>query len=253
METRVFPWWQRYGETIRETRERFLLFHPELRTSPIRYEGRLDPLAEGVILFVSPHGNENERVEREVRLLEKEYEVDALLGVRTDSGDVLGLAEEILLSPSHGDVRILRSEAEKSLVGCHMLPLPLYSSPHIRELREKGYKEGKRRRGKMCFREVQSKPLPPMERNDLLSLVERLVVSVPGDFRQREVLSRWERIALFLPERIPLISFSLRASSGSYVRSFLAELARRTKVPVTSLKIRRVKIGTWGREDCPFL
>ncbi len=249
MNSRVFPWWKRYGETIRETRERFLLFHPELRDVSIRYEGRLDPLAEGVILFVVPH-----KGEEALRHLEKVYEVDALLGFQTDSGDILGLIEEVSMIPfSVNDIRFAQQQSRELLAGCHQLPIPLYSSPHIKELREKRYREGAISKRKMCFSEIQSKTLPPIERDELLGEVERLVPSIPGDFRQEKILSRWRRIIPLLPEQIPSFRFSFRVSSGSYVRSFLAEFSRQTKIPATSLRIRRTMMGGWSEQDCPFL
>ncbi len=246
---KVFPWWKRYGETIRETRERFLLFHPELRDVSIRYEGRLDPLAEGVILFVIPHNGEEV-----LRHLEKVYEVDALLGFRTDSGDVLGFIEEVSIIPfSINDIHSAQQQARELLAGCHQLSIPLYSSPHIKELRGKGYREGAISKREMCFSEIQSETLPPIERDELLSEVERWVFSIPGDFRQQKILSRWRRIISLLPEQILSIRFSFRVNSGSYVRSFLAEFSRQTKIPTTSLRIRRTMMGEWSEQDCPFL
>ena len=246
---KVFPWWKRYGETIRETRERFLLFHPELRELPVRYEGRLDPLAEGVILFVLPHGEEGT-----LRSLEKKYEVDVLLGIRTDSGDILGVVEEVLpLSLKNEDVPLVQREVYENLEGCHLLPIPLYSSPHIKELREKGYKEGEFSKREMCFRELQSETLPSIGSGELFEFIRRWVSSVPGDFRQQKILSRWGRIIPLITNELPLVQFSFRANSGAYVRSFIAEFTRQTRIPATSLRIRRVMMGKWGREDCPFL
>ena len=243
----IFPWWKRYGETIRETRERFLLFHPTLREKGIRYEGRLDPLAEGVILFVLPYNKEEQ-----LRKLEKEYEVEILLGFRTDSIDILGLVEEVSFSPlSREIIHSFQEKAEELLDGCRQFPIPLYSSPHIKELRKNGYQK-KVITKEMCFTNIESKPISFIKKEDFFSSVEKWVSSVPGDFRQQRILYRWRQINSFLPEEIPIIRFSLHTNSGAYVRTFISEFTKQSGIPATSFKIRRNFIGEWGREHCPF-
>ena len=243
----VFPWWKRYGETIRETRERFLLFHPTLREKPIRYEGRLDPLAEGIILFVLPHSGEER-----LRHLEKEYEVEILLGFRTDSIDILGFVEEVSFSPlSRELIHSSQEKAKELLDGCRQFPIPLYSSPYIKGLRKNEYQE-KIVIKEMCFTDITLKPSSFIRRKDFFSFLEKWIPSIPGDFRQQKILHRWKQVESLLPEEIQIIHFSLHTNSGAYVRTFISEFTKQSEIPATSLRIRRNAIGEWGRKHCPF-
>ena len=64
--------------------------HPELQNAPLAYAGRLDPMAEGKLLVLI--GDECKKQSSHTKL-DKEYEVEIVLDLKTDTGDVLGLAE----------------------------------------------------------------------------------------------------------------------------------------------------------------
>mgnify|MGYP000153282325 CR=1 FL=1 len=61
---------------------------PEYQDVPITYAGRLDPMAEGVLLLLA--GDEVHKNE-EYQKLDKEYEAEILIGFNTDTYDVLGI------------------------------------------------------------------------------------------------------------------------------------------------------------------
>ena len=83
----VLNLYKRMGETPRERLERLRTEKPRYAMEVLSYAGRLDPLAEGVLLALV--GGENLR--REAYLsLDKEYTLDILFGFSTDSYDVLG-------------------------------------------------------------------------------------------------------------------------------------------------------------------
>src|SRR4051812_2270372 len=76
-------------QVIEKLREKF----PEYKNVKIGYAGRLDPLAHGVLLLMIGDATK----EREKYLgLDKSYEFEAVLGVSTDSYDVLGLVNNNL-------------------------------------------------------------------------------------------------------------------------------------------------------------
>ena len=82
------------GETPLERIERFRKTHPEYRKLPMSYAGRLDPMAEGVLLVLVGEENRN----RETHLsLTKKYEFDVLFGFATDTYDVLGVLTDAVL------------------------------------------------------------------------------------------------------------------------------------------------------------
>jgi len=79
------------GETPRERLERLREQRRDLRNEVLSYAGRLDPMAEGVLLCLV--GSANSR--REAYLdMSKEYVLDVLFGFSTDTYDVLGKVVE---------------------------------------------------------------------------------------------------------------------------------------------------------------
>src|SRR5690348_16589190 len=89
---------------------------PELATSRIGYAGRLDPMAEGLLLLLV--GDENkQRVSYEK--LAKVYSVELLFGFATDSHDILGLITD---QDAHSLAKNLHVTLEKTLttlIGTH--------------------------------------------------------------------------------------------------------------------------------------
>ena len=85
---KVLNLYKQAGETPLECILRFKKDNPQFENVPMTYAGRLDPLAEGVLLVLS--GKEVHRKE-EFLNLRKEYEVEVLFGVGTDTFDVMGL------------------------------------------------------------------------------------------------------------------------------------------------------------------
>ena len=87
------------------------------------YAGRLDPLAEGVMLVVT--GEDIARKDEFLNLA-KTYEVEVLFGLATDTGDVLGLVTELLPA----ELRIEEvTKASASLIGRRLQTAPRYSAP----------------------------------------------------------------------------------------------------------------------------
>ena len=76
------------GETPLVALERFRLAQHIPFGTPLAYAGRLDPMASGKLLILI--GDEC-KVQEKYHSLDKEYHVEVLLGVSSDSGDVLGL------------------------------------------------------------------------------------------------------------------------------------------------------------------
>ncbi len=76
------------GLTPLQAIQKFKEKHPEYKKAKIGYAGRLDPLAEGVLLVLV--GEENKKI-REYLKFDKEYKAEILFGISSDSHDVLGM------------------------------------------------------------------------------------------------------------------------------------------------------------------
>src|ERR1700749_2760200 len=83
----VLNLYKKLGETPRERLERLRIQKPHYAHEVLSYAGRLDPMAEGVLLCLV--GSANKR--RELYLdMSKEYKLDVLFGFSTDTYDILG-------------------------------------------------------------------------------------------------------------------------------------------------------------------
>ena len=87
----VLNLYKQLGETPRERLERLRVQKPHYEHEVLSYAGRLDPMAEGVMLCLV--GSANKRREAYLEL-SKEYVLDILFGFSTDTYDVLGRVME---------------------------------------------------------------------------------------------------------------------------------------------------------------
>ncbi|TSC64556.1 MAG: tRNA pseudouridine55 synthase, partial [Parcubacteria group bacterium Gr01-1014_91] len=93
---------------------------------PASYAGRLDPMASGKLLVLL--GEECKR-QHEYTNLDKEYNIEVLLDIGSDTGDVLGMSEYAERG-TELDERALAA-ALASERGAHMRAYPAFSSKTI--------------------------------------------------------------------------------------------------------------------------
>src|SRR5258708_1099484 len=83
----IYNLYKHRGETPLECIQNFRTKHPEGKDEKWTYLGRLDPMADGVLLAAT--GNDAKRRDDFLNL-DKEYDFTAIFGFATDSYDVLG-------------------------------------------------------------------------------------------------------------------------------------------------------------------
>src|SRR5690606_34034568 len=86
----ILKLYKNLGETPLECIERFRAEHPEYAETKMTYLGRLDPMAEGLLLVLA--GNTKDR--EKYLALDKTYEFEVLWSFETDTYDTLGLVSE---------------------------------------------------------------------------------------------------------------------------------------------------------------
>ena len=167
--------------------------YPELKDEKMTYAGRLDPLAEGVLLILA--GNAVYEKEKYLKL-DKEYEAEILFGFNTDTYDILGLSknnrQSTTISRTVIDTMIGKIKGEISL------PLPPYSSYKIKgKPLFEWAREGRLneieipiRRTKINSAELLS--LNKISAPKLWAMIEQKINLVKGDFRKEEILKQWQ-------------------------------------------------------------
>ena len=246
----VLNLYKNLGETPRERLERLRVSMPHYEHEVLSYAGRLDPMAEGVLLCLV--GSANKR--REAYLdMSKEYTLDILFGFATDTYDVLGRVME------SGDTETINKQTV---------------AQELNEFRGEVNQEyppfsSKTLEGKPLFEWARGNALAAMvlprrlvtvyditltgmyktKEPELFSYIENGVGKVNGDFRQEEIMSMWKRNLKPKGTReFPCATVSISCSSGTYARSIAHGLGKKLGVPALALHILRTKVGDYSVE-----
>jgi len=247
---RVLNLYKQLGETPHERLERLRHQRPEYEHEVLSYAGRLDPMAEGVLICLVGSANKM----RDAYLdMGKEYTLDVLFGFSTDTYDILGKIMET------GDpstiTKTKMQEALNESRGTVSQEYPPFSSKTI---------EGKPLfawarsgdigtivlpRRDVVIHDISIEKIYKISESALLSYIESSVEKVQGNFRQEEVLRLWRRTLHASGEReFPCATIHIACSSGTYARSIAHGLGNRIGVPALALHILRTNVGEYDVE-----
>lgn len=251
------------GETPLECINRFKIHDSRYMNDKMTYAGRLDPLAEGLLLILV--GEECKNREKYLGL-DKEYEVDILFGFSTDTYDVLGMTK------TQKDAEHTQINAEEiqnilqSFIGKFSQKYPAYSSKNIKEIlkirnRKNAGLALKSEAGKgesSVFFEVEEEiPEKEVEIKDIELLGEKIIQKedlekyiiesinlVKGDFRQEQILKEWDNtLSKTTQNEFNIISLKVDCTSGTYMRSLANAIGEKAGIPALALNIKRTRVG----------
>lgn len=251
MNNLIFPVWKPVGWSPLKAVIEFKKKFPELGNRKISYAGRLDPMAEGILILLI---DEENKKRREYENLEKTYESEIILGISTDSYDGLGIVEKT------DQKEITKKEVEKKLetfLGKQKQKYPSYSSKAVKGKSLYWWaRNNKLNEIKIPERsiEIYSIKLLDYENIGLPDLVKNIIEKVKlidGDFRQKEIIDNWK---IFEKEnkdnQFIKIKIIISASSGTYVRKIASDLGEKLGSKAFAFSITRIKVGKFKREDC---
>lgn len=203
------------------------------------YAGRLDPLATGLLIILS-----GEDVHRKEEFLgfDKDYEIELVFGLSTDTGDLLGIPTRI-----GGHYSLNTKVIQETLEGITEWSYPAYSSKTVDgkpmfELEKSGQLDGRPVRN-MSFTILEvddGEVAGPELRQKAIAATEL----VNGDFRQEEIRKAWEEVNL-LDSNITL-RFKIKATSGTYMRSIPEILKAKLGLDCVVSKIYRTRVGSYN-------
>jgi tRNA pseudouridine55 synthase len=238
---------KKLGETPLECILRFKSANPKYEKVPMTYAGRLDPMAEGLLLCLI--GEECKNKEKYLNL-DKEYEFEILIGFATDTHDILGLITE-----GRPQCSVVVSDLDKflgRLIGVQNQVYPSYSSKtvngkQLHSLSRAGLIEEE----DLPSREVKISEIKELSRkilngSDLQTEIHRRINLVNGDFRQKEILAKWDEF-LTVKEKcsFEIIKFRLICSSGTYVRALVRDISKQSGIPMCVFSIKRTTVGEY--------
>jgi tRNA pseudouridine55 synthase len=244
---KVLSLYKNRGETPLECLERFRKDNPEYKDEKMTYAGRLDPLAEGLLLVLV--GEECKNKEKYLGL-DKEYEVDVLFGFSTDTYDLLG---KVTANNESSKNKIIDENLFKPFVGKFSQKYPPFSSKTIKgKTLFSLFKSGELKDEEIPEKDVEIKSIEllserKISKDDLEKYIKESVALVKGDFRQKEILETWHSVFASVAKQsspYQIISIKVNCTSGTYMRSLADAIGKKTGIPALALNIRRTKLGS---------
>lgn len=258
------------GETPLSCAEAFRAKHPELAGVSMAYAGRLDPMASGKLLILLGEECKNQT---NYHSLDKEYDFSVLLGIGSDSHDVLGRLRtthpaQLIDTPLTHSLPPLSEQLRKiggELTGNIKLPYPHFSAKtvqgkplHVWTLEER-LDEIEIPTKESTVYSLTLDSIETKSRADVCAQARAKIDSIPevteerkalgNDFRRVDVRQDWENILHndSLPTEYQIAHFTCLASSGTYMRTLAHLIGQKLTPALPSLawSIHRTKIGTF--------
>ena len=250
-ESDVFVAYKNEGETPLECLNRlkdegFLPFNDKFT-----YAGRLDPMAEGLMIFL--RGTAIKDKDQYLHL-DKEYEIEVLLGVQTDTGDVLGMIKSYSKDDVSFDLKNIQNICE-SFIGEIDVPYPWFSSKTVNGkalhewIREDDEELIEKPMTKLSIKNIEFINLHLISTEELLQNITKRIQKVKGDFRQEKILQDWQKINIKNKKdnnNFPIIKLQVKCGSGSYMRTLAETIGEKLKVPALAYSIKRLSVGEYN-------
>lgn len=216
---------------------------------PLTYAGRLDPMASGKLLVLI--GEECKQKDGYLAL-DKTYEFSVLLGIGSDTHDVLGRLQSEPVSEFE-NLETQLQEICQNLTGEVELPYPHFSSRtvqgkplHMWAL-EGRLSEIDIPTKKSTIYSLKLNSIETLTREEVCTQARTKIDTIPEvmeenkslgkDFRRVDVRQDWENIKNndSLPTEYTTASFTCSASSGTYMRTLAKLIGERLDPAVPSL------------------
>ncbi|MEK7063003.1 MAG: hypothetical protein AAB946_03145 [Patescibacteria group bacterium] len=220
----------------------------------LAYMGRLDPMAEGVLLIAT--GDDIKKRE-EFLNLDKEYNFTVLFGFATDTYDILGkiLRVEKINPSANGLDEIFLRKAIQIYEGEREQKYPPFSSKTVSSkamyewARMEKLDEIEIPSKKITVHKINFSGLQKLQAKELLGRLLMDISRVKGDFRQHDTLVLWKQMLQNETSDLFLGKFSATVSSGTYIRSIVNDLGATLGVGACALSIIRTRVGDYLIQD----
>lgn len=233
-------------ELVQELRKR----EAEYQDKKLAYAGRLDPMAQGVLLVL-----EDEECKQRVKYqnLDKEYEYQVLFGISSDSYDVMGMPKVDLIE-AIADVNL--DELADNFSGKLELYYPPFSSKPVN--------------GKPLFAWAKENRLDEIKLPEstyeiisnefidghwikaeaIIDEIEPKIAAVKGDFRQAEIIQSWRKLLKDLKgKELFIAKFKAEVQTGAYIRVIAHEMGKELGGGALAWSILRTRVGNYKLED----
>jgi len=238
---------KKIGETPLEMLDRLRLEKPQFKNSKLSYAGRLDPMAHGEMLVLVDEENKDYK---KYLGFDKKYQATFLIGVSTDTGDVLGLIKEF----SEDSNKVKKEDITSQILDFKKITkqkYPWFSSMVVDGLKlfdhfKKGNLNTERPTRKVQIKEIENIEFKEIPKQELKDYIFENVSKVKGDFRQKETLQGWDNFFKNFNTEVQgsdkinflTVTIDITVTSGTYIRG----LTENFNNPTTLLGLKRIKI-----------
>jgi tRNA pseudouridine55 synthase len=245
----VIKLYKNIGETPLKCLLDFKKEHPEYQDKKMTYLGRLDPMAEGLLLVALGSVDKQKYLS-----LDKTYEFEVLWGMESDTYDVLGLIIKVRQDEVLKEQQLM--SVVKKVKSTKSQSYPPYSSrtvagrPLWEIARENKIDEIEiPARGIKIF-SIEHISTRHMTGAEILKQVQEKVALAKGDFRQAEIVKKWQEELNDLQNSKFLVSkFVADVSSGTYVRGLAHEMGKMLEIGALAWSIKRTRVGEHTLQD----
>lgn len=233
-------------------RKRYPLFAQE-KISPA---GRLDPMAEGLLLLLV--GNANKKRDNFLRL-NKTYTFTILFGITTDTYDILGKIHHTTNEYSASSIIRQLPELLAKMKGTQHQTYPPFSSKTLNGKPLFSYARAGQLdnvvlpQKEIAIEDITLQGQSFVEKQKLLEEVLSRIAAVNGDFRQDDIVKKWQVTLPSLPDTLLLADCMAEVSSGTYIRSLCHSLGEKLGCGAIAYSIKRTTIGKYSLRHALYL
>ncbi len=242
---KIFSVYKEVGETPYQVVQKFRQKKNIPPVMKVAYAGRLDPMAEGLLLLVL--GRRLRNFDKLIKK-EKEYEADILFGFSTDSYDILGIPQKNDINDvDHKKIKDVILNQEKIF----SFELPPFSSykvqgkPLFYWARENKIQNIARPVKKVKINELKIIGEYKLTEEEIHKIVVQKINKVNGNFRQKEILKEWNKV-LKNKKQHSILKIKINCDSGFYVRSFAEKIGKELSIGAVLFHLKRTKIGEYN-------
>lgn len=251
----VIPIYKPLGMTPLQALDSLRIIQPKLQDKKLAYAGRLDPMAEGLLIVLV--GDECKKRDT-YQMLPKTYEVTILFGFDTDTYDALGIITS-KNNPPAPNISEQITQILPGFLGSHKQQYPPYSSVRV---------NGKplfywAREGLIDSVTIPTKTIEIQEITmlssgtyisaDLLRKIDDTIPLVSGDFRQKEIIEQWKKELSGTHDLFPYVTIRVSCTQGSYMRSLAREIGKKAGEPALAFSIKRIAVGDFNVSDAVLI
>ena len=216
----------------------------EYSKTKMSYAGRLDPMAHGLMIILKDDECYKQPLYHN---FSKTYEFKILLGISTDTFDILGKITNNINSNINTDNLYTTIN---SIVGKQTQQYPPYSSARVN-----GHPLWYYAKNNLLHTiTIPSKDIEifkiaitkeeSINSRDLQNIVETNILKLDSksNFRQTEILEKWRTI---IDINYKVMTITSDVSCGTYIRSICNLIGDKIKIPALALDIYRTKVGDY--------